>query len=120
MRCPRCSSELSSAQLTCPKCQWQPTELLEEALKNIELINQGKFPGITDIDDAAKSAAYQGTGIAFALVKLGLVSSADWLEWPTRFYDAAGIAYESFERSMGWSFRAEAEGPDAEPETDDR
>jgi hypothetical protein len=80
MRCPRCSTELSHTQTTCPECRWQPTDLLEEALRNIELITQGKLPGITDINDAAKSAAYQGTGVAYALVKLGLISSADWLE----------------------------------------
>jgi len=120
MRCPGCSEQLSPTQTTCAKCGWQPTDLLEETLRNIELINQRKLPGITDINDAVKSAAYQGNGIAYALVKLGLISSADWLEWPRRFYDAAGIAYEPIEKSMGWSSTAEAEGPEAGLDPDDR
>lgn len=102
--------------MTCPQCRWQPTDLLEEALRNIELIIQGKAQGISDINDAAKSAAYQGTGIAYALVNLGLISSADWLEWPTRFYDAAGIAHDRIEKSAGWSFTMEAERPEDDPD----
>jgi hypothetical protein len=118
MKCPRCSSELPPTHSTCPDCGWQPTDLLDETLRNIELINEGTLPGITDVNEAVKSAAYQGTGIAYALVKLGLISPADWLEWPTRFYDAAGIAYKRFEKSVGWSFTVEAEGPEDQPDTD--
>jgi hypothetical protein len=66
---------------TCPECGWGPEELLEESLKNIGLIKERKLPGITDIERATKSAAYEGAGIAYSLVKLGLISSDEWMDW---------------------------------------
>ena len=91
MKCPRCPGELSLADATCGNCGWKPVDLLEESLENIGMIKAGTMRGITDVKAAAQSAAYQGMGTAYALVTLGLITSDEWLEWGTRFYDAAGI-----------------------------
>lgn len=56
-------------------------------------------------------------GAAYALMKLGLISSAEWRGWGTRFLDAAGIAHGWVEGSVSWSFTVEADGTVYKPDT---
>lgn len=112
MKCPRCPGRMELGK-QCPECGWKPTDLLEEALANIERILEGDVPGITDPTGAAKSVAYQGSGIGYAFVNLGLMSGHEWMEWSKRLYDAAGIGYEPVSGSISFSMDATASGPTA-------
>lgn len=122
MRCPSCRSELSlegGADLRCPRCGWEPQDLLARMMEDIERARSGRVASITDPSAAARSLAYSGQGAAIVLAQLGLLRRGDWLQWSKRFLDAAGIAYEEIEIRMDASFQVEAhDEPEADDDTD--
>lgn len=44
MKCPTCPSEMEVGE-ACPQCGWEPIDMLEEALANIERIKSGQMTG---------------------------------------------------------------------------